>query len=232
MMSLRTSLPPSVTARERIVLLRHHRVGLDVAARRPHPADVTVLDVQPGDLDIGHDGQRTGLQGPLAHDGAGPQGVDHPHAGRPERADELVLLDERHLLLDEGGGDELGLDAPGLGARHPPAELLHPFRRAGDLEAAGLGEDAHLLVLLDRVEGQVRDLPRVVDGEDEVGRVPGGAAGVGQRSHVELDDVGPAETRQVVDEAVADDACADDDGLGVLGNGCHGGFSLVRNTQL
>ena len=87
---------------------------------------------------------------------------------------------------------------------------------AGDLEAAGLGEDAHLLVLLDRVERQVRDLTGVVDGEDEVGRVAGRAARVGQRPHVELDDVGPAEPRQVVDEAVADDAGADDDGLGVL----------------
>ncbi len=34
-----------------------------------------------------------------------------------------------------------------LAAGHPAAQLLHPLLGAGDLEAAGLGEDAHLLVL-------------------------------------------------------------------------------------
>ena len=44
--------------------------------------------------------------------------------------------------------------------------------------------------------------------------VAGRAAGVGQRALVELDDVAPAEPGQVVHEAVADDAGADDDGAG------------------
>ena len=44
-----------------------------------------------------------------------------------------------------------------------------------------------------RVEREVGDLPGVVDREDEVRRVPGRAAGVGQRPLVDLHDVAPAE---------------------------------------
>ena len=56
-------------------------------------------------------------------------------------------VEERHLLLDLRRGDELAVDAPGLGRRDPAGQLLHPLRAAGHLEAAGLGEDAELVVL-------------------------------------------------------------------------------------
>ena len=126
---------------------------------------------------------------------------------------------------DELGGDHLGLDAPGLGRGHPAAQLLHPLLGARDLEAAALGEDAELLVLLDRVEREVGDLAGVVGQEDEVGGVTGRAARVGQRALVDLDDVGPAQLGQVVDQAVADDAGADDDDLGGGGDGGHAWYS-------
>ena len=122
----------------------------------------------------------------------------------------MVLLEEGHLLHDLLGGDQLGLDAPVLRAGHPAAQLLHARLGARDLEAAGLGEDPHLLVLLDRVERQVGDLAGVVHREDEVGGVAGRAARVGQCSLVDLHDVAPAEPREVPDQAVADDARADD----------------------
>ena len=83
--------------------------------------------------------------------------------------------------------------------------------RAGDLDPAALGEDAHLLVLLDAVGGQRGHLARVVGQEDEVRGVAGRAARVGQRALLDLDDVAPAQPGEVVDEAVADDARADDD---------------------
>ena len=126
-----------------------------------------------------------------------------------------------HLLDHEGRIHQLGLDAPRLGAGHPAAQLLHPLLGAGDLEAAGLGEDAHLLVLAHGVERQVGDLAGVVHGEDEVGGVPGRPAGVGQRPLVDLHDVGPAELGEVVDQAVADDAGSDDDDVGGGGDGGH-----------
>jgi hypothetical protein len=61
----------------------------------------------------------------------------------------------------------------------------------------------------------------VVGQEDEVGRVAGRAPRVGQRPLVDLDDVGPAELGEVVDQAVADDAGADDDALGLGWDVCH-----------
>jgi len=79
------------------------------------------------------------------------------------------------------------------------------------VDPAALGEDAELLILLDAVRGQRRHLARVVDREDEVRGLAGGPAGVGQRTLVQEHDVAPAEAGQVVDEAVADDAGADDD---------------------
>ena len=178
-----------------------------------------VLDVQAGDLDGRHDGERAQLQRALAHDRARAQRVDDADARRPEGADDLVRVEERHLLRDERPASTSSDSMPhALRRRHPPAQLLHPLLGARDLEAAGLGEDAQLLVLPHGVERQVGDLAGVVDREDEVRRVAGGAAGVGQRALVDLHDVAPAEPGQVVDEAVADDAGADDDDPGGGGN--------------
>ena len=45
-----------------------------------------------------------------------------------------------------------------LGGRQAALELLHPLRRAGDLDPAALGEDAQLLVLAHAVERERRHL--------------------------------------------------------------------------
>ena len=81
---------------------------------------------------------------------------------------------------------------------------------------------------LDRVQRQIGDLAGVVGQEDEVGRMAGGAARVGQRTLVDLHDVAPAEPGQVVDEAVADDAGADHHGARVTRDLCHGRLLLTR----
>ena len=73
---------------------------------------------------------------------------------------------------------------------------------------------SELAVLARALGRERRHLLGVVDGEDEVRRVSGRAAGVRQRALVEQHDVGPAQPREVVGEAVADDAAADDDGAG------------------
>ena len=105
--------------------------------------------------------------------------------------------------------------------RRPPLQLLHPLGRAGDLDAAAPGEDAHLLVLDDAVEGDRRHLLRVVGQEDEVRGVTGGATRVRQRALVEQDDVAPAEAGEVPGHAVADDAGADDHDACALGKPAH-----------
>src|ERR1035441_6743394 len=77
-------------------------------------------------------------------------------------------------------------------------------------------------VLRGAVRGQLEHHPGVLDREDEVGGVAGGAARVRHRSLVHQDQVAPAEPRLVVHEAVADDAGADDDSAGPCRNISHG----------
>ena len=186
-------------------------VGFEVTLVGPDPGDVPVLDVDPRDLGHRRQTQRTQRLGALAHDRARPERVDDADPRRREATEEDLGVDVGDHRLDLLGGDELGLDPPRAGRRHPALELLHPLRRPGDLDAAALGEDAHLLVLLDAVRGQCGHLARVVGQEDEVGGVAGRAARVRERALLDLDDVRPAETREVVDEAVADDPGTDDD---------------------
>ena len=73
-------------------------------------------------------------------------------------------------------------------------------------------------VLVLALEREERHLLVVVGREDEVRGVAGGAAGVGQRALVDLHHVGPAEAAEVADQAVADDAGADDHALGLGGH--------------
>src|SRR6185312_3941189 len=97
---------------------------------------------------------------------------------------------------------------------------------ARDLDAAARREDAELLVLPEAVGGEVRHLARVVDGEDEVRGMAGGAARVRERPLVDQDEVLPAEPGEVPDQAVADDAGADDDALGLCGERGGGGLRV------
>ena len=147
-----------------------------VAAGGARPLMRPSVDLEVGHLDVRYDGQHALRQRALAHDRAGAERVDDADPRLPEGADDLVLVEERHLLLDELGADQLALDPPRLRRRHPAAQLLHPLLGAGHLEPAGLDEDAHLAVLRDRVEREVGDLARVVGQEDEVRRVAGRAA--------------------------------------------------------
>ena len=189
-----------------------------------HPVAVGV-DVK--HLGTGQDGQRAGGLRLLAHQRPGPQRVDHADRGEVAAAEDHRRVQVGDQLLDAFRGEVLGRDAPGLGLRGAAAQLLHPLRRAGHLDAAGLGEHAERLVLLGGVPGQLEHQPRVLDREDEVGRVPGGAARVGQRPLVHQDEVPPAEQGQVVNQAVADDARADDYGARARRNVTHGLLQVV-----
>ena len=152
-----------------------------------------------------------------------------PTDGRPEGADDLVGVEERHLL---------GHELPGVtSSASMPHALADDIRRRSSsirssVRATSKPPDSVKtpisLYCRTRVERQVGDLAGVVDREDEVRGVPGRAAGVGQRALVDLDDVGPAEPGQVVDEAVADDAGADDDDAGGGGDRGHGWLLRVE----
>ena len=192
------------------------RLGLDGAAIGVDTADAAVLHVQAGDLDAGGDGQRAQGLRPLAHDRAGPQRVHDQHAGGIEGAEDDARVKVGHEALGLGRRDQLGVDAPRVGRGEPPLQLLHARGRARHLQAAALGGHAHLHVLAGAVDGEGRHLLGVVGEVDEVRGVTGRAAGVGQGALVEQHDVPPAQSRQVVGHAVADDARADDHHVGAI----------------
>ena len=154
-----------------------------------------------------------GLDRALAHDRAGAQRVDDGDGGAVEASEEDRLVDVRHELLDLGRGDQArAVDAPCLRRSHTAPELLQALFGPRHLDAAALGVHVHRAVLALRLEGELCHLLRVVDGEDEVRGVARGAARIGQRALVDEHDVRPALLREVVGEAVADDAAADHDG--------------------
>ena len=191
-------------------------VGLHVAVRRAHPLDAPVLHVDAHDLGLGRHVQRARGDSLLAHQRARAQRVDDADALGVEAPEDHLLVEVRHELLDVGGRQHRhAVDAPRCAAGDPPRELLHALSRARDLDAARADEHTELQVLADALHGERRHLLRVVDEIDEVRRVPGRAAGIRQRPLVEQQDIPPAQAREVVGEAVADDAAADDDGAGV-----------------
>ncbi len=191
----------------------HDDVGLEVAARRAHAAHATVLDVDAGHLGVREDLRAFRLR-LLAHERPEAERVDDCDGRRVEAAEEDRLVHERDELLDLRRRDEsAAVDAPRLRRRHPAAQFLHPLLRARDLDPAALVQRAGVAVLAHRLERELRHLLRVVDREDEVGRVAGRAARVRKRPLVELDEIGDAELGEPAGEAVADDAAADDDDL-------------------
>jgi hypothetical protein len=205
----------------------HHVLGRDLALAGDHPGDPFADGADVEHLRAGDHGQRPRRQGLLAHQGARAERVDDADGGEVAAAEDDRRVEVGDQLLHPFGGEDLGRDAPGLGLGGAAAQLLHPLLGPGDLDAAGLGEHAQRLVLLARVPGELEHQPRVLDREDEVGRVPGRAARVGQRPLVQQDDVPPAEQRQVVDEAVADDARANDHGARAGRPVSHGVSRLV-----
>ena len=179
--------------------------------------DRAVGDLEVEDLGVGEHGEHALVDRLLAHQRAGLQRVDHRHARRVEPAEQHVGVDERDELLDLLRGEQAGVDAPGLGRGHPAPELLEPRFLAGDLDAAARRVDPELDVLALALQREQRHLLVVVGREDEVGRVPRRATGVGQRALVDEHEVGPAEPGEVPDQAVADDAGADHDATGRWG---------------
>ena len=75
--------------------------------------------------------------------------------------------------------------------------LLHALLGARHLDPAAGGVHPERLVLALALQRQHRDLAAVVGGEDEVGRVAGGAAGIGQRPLVDQHQILPPQLREV-----------------------------------
>ena len=191
---------------------------------RAHAANASALDVEAEHLRVRRDREPAGGLPAVAHDRPGLQRVDDADGRRVETAEDHALVDERDELLHLVGSQERHrLDPPRLRRGHATRQFLHPLLGPRDLDAARLGENAHLLVLAHALRRELRHLLRVVDREDEVRRVAGRAPRVRERPLVEQDDVRPALVGEVVGDAVADDPAADDDGSSLAGEGAHCG---------
>ena len=189
-------------------------VGNDTGDLAPTVRTRRVVGEDVEHLGVGEDLATGLLDGFLAHHGAGLEGVDHRDGRAVEAAEDDVFVDERHELFDLRGVKQVSLDAPRCGGGHPALEFVHALLGPGDLDAAGIDREVQVAVLVGGLLTEQRHFLVVVDREDEVRRMAGRAARVGQRALVQQDEVGPAEAGQMAHQAVADDAGADDDDLG------------------
>ena len=192
----------------------HHLRCLDGAAVGRHGANArtperAALHLQPGHLGVVQHGQHALGQRAFAHDGAGLDRVHHRHGRRVEAALDHVAVDERHPGHHLVRGEQLGLDPPGARRGHAPAQLLHALLGARHLDPAAGSVHPQRLVLALALQRKHRDLAVVIGGEDEVGGVAGGAAGIGQRPLVDQHQLVPPQLRKVPHQAVADNAGAD-----------------------
>ena len=135
-----------------------------------------------------------------------------------EAALESRRIDERAHLADLFGRDEArrhvhGLVHGALGLEHLPALFgggeADAARHVHADALAALSLD--LIVEPDGVALQRGDVRVVVERVETRGRMPGGARG--ELGALDERDVGPPGTRQVIEQARADDAAADDDDL-------------------
>ncbi len=210
-------------------LARPHARAVDEDARRDRPLGGldarhrATLDAHPGHLhalaELGT--ARAGAAGEgLGHVG----GIGLAVPRDPHRADQIVGA---HVGVAAPGllaRDHVRLDAVGVGHRRVPAQLDHPLRgprhahAAALLPAGGLaGLGLEPAVEIDAVPDETGEVARRAELAHQPGRVPGGAAG--ETPLLQQHHVLPAELRQVIRDAGADDPAADDDDARAIGHG-------------
>ena len=135
-----------------------------------------------------------------------------------QRAHEVLRIHDREDVPRLRGRDHLELHPEVAAPRDRHPEEVHPLLGVGQHQpaaqvdrAALAGDLLDLLVEVDRVLLEARDVRVAVERVHAAGRVPGGAGR--ELATLEQDDVLPARLRQVVEDARPDDATTDDDGL-------------------
>ena len=221
----------------------------------PHPGavdDVLGLDVAARGADTGHGtavlhktGDRDALDDPRAlHPGAAGQRHRHvdrvdPAVGRDVEAGQHVVDPrQRPQLGDLARRDLVHVDAAQPVERGDPPVLLQPSRLDGELDQPALfqaGREPGLRlqpgVQVTGVHPQLgRGLRGRAEGGHEPGRVPGGARG--QPVALQQHHLAHPGVREVVGDRGADDAAADHDDTGPVGEGGGCGGCVHGRCQL
>ena len=158
------------------------------------------------------------VHGPLGHGHGQAAGVGLAVGGHEGRADDPLhvqdgaelqrLFGGDHVEVETeaagGGGPLLQFEDPLLGARQMEAAALLPARRESRLRLQGLVE-------ADAVLQHPGHVPVGAELSHEARRMPGGAAG--QFALFQEDHIAPSHLGQVVGDAAAHDASADNDNL-------------------
>ena len=209
----------------------HHDLGLDVTGVGAHTGDPAVRvdhTGHPGVLDDPRATQPRALGQRLRQVGR----VGLAVGGQPDRPDQVVDPHHRPVLQRLLGREQFTVQVEGGRVGRGAAQLHHPVLGARDRHPAALlvagrqpGLGLEFGVQLRRVLHQPGATLRRAQLADQPRRMPGRSRG--QLTLLEQHDIGFAELGQVVGDAGADDAAADDDDPGAVGKcGCQAGFSF------
>ena len=191
----------------------HNRLADDVAPRGLHQPLARTGALDAYDLGVAID-----LGPPVAR--ALGQRLRHVRRGHvpvvrvEDGAHEAVEIAERPQRADLVGADQLEGDADGVRHAAVAAVLVHPLLVGGEAQVAGAVE-AHrlpglflqLLIEVDRILVELADAVAHVEERQQACGVPSGACG--ELGLLDQHHVRPAELRQMVEHAAADDPAAD-----------------------
>ena len=200
----------------------HDHVGPDLSLSGMDGGDLPAGDAEAGDLHAAVEGCPLLLCLPRHRLGrpGGPRLDIGGHVQRPQDA----VGEQGDQRPGLARAEQVGLEAPARSVAVSALEVGEPLggpRHLQTAHAAGAGlavqlqpgEEVH------RAAGEGGHRLRGVDLEDQPRRVGGGPAGLEEGPLLEDGDVPPSELGEVPGHAAPGDAGADDDGLGVRGEG-------------
>ncbi len=217
----------------------HDRVALDGAVVGIHPRHAAVRLEDAGDGDA-LDDPRASHPRALGVGLGDVGGVRTTLVGDPGRGEDVVHLRLGPQALHLRGVDHLDRDPVALREQRLAGDGLQPLGRAGQMQVADRAEPGVLAGLLRELGKEVggvarHPLERLVRhprGRDEPGGVPRRPGG--ELLALQQDHVGHADLREVVGDAAADHAAADDDDLCASGYRAvigHGGSDLLWSRR-
>ncbi len=192
-------------------------LGLDVAGGRAHAGGAAGGDDDVRDLGILEDAGAAASRQP-GQRLRGVDGIGLPILGQMHDADHIVRPHQRPQLAGLLRREQIDLQPEAARHRGAALQLFQPARIGGERQRSDLPEPGCVAaVFLERaVElGRVLREPGEVVGGAQLAHQPGGVPGRARRQllALEQDDIGDAAQGEMIGDAAADDAAADDDDL-------------------